>query len=69
MWADDACFRAGMELCLYRCVVLRALCDLRCEKDDARFLMDLSHKSEEQQLRELSRGGAKAKQDDLLEPV
>ena len=52
-----------------RCVMLRALCDLRCEKDDARYLIELSQKSEVHQMKELSRGGTKAANDDLLEPV
>jgi hypothetical protein len=48
--------------------VLRALCDLRVEKDDARAIMDLSFKSEKEQLKVLSNGSV-ADKADLLEPV
>ena len=55
-------------LALCRCVVLRALCDLRCERDDARNVMALAQKNEKEQLKVLSNGVA-ASDTDIMEPV
>ena len=52
-----------------RCVMLRALCDLRADKEDVRALIELSHMSEKAQLKALSTDAVQATHDDVYEKV
>ena len=52
-----------------RCIVLRALCDMRCEKDDARAVVELSLKTEKQQRQVLGQGGTTVSEADMMEAV
>lgn len=51
------------------CVMLRALCDLRADKEDMRALIELSQMSEKAQLKALSTSMVQASNEDVYEPV